>query len=195
MHAAGFDNQSHATLNANLLSESTSVAGSFLSNDDDTRTSLGEVYVETLLTPVTSARVLRRSGRAGFRESAVPRQRTGDAFVRPGGSCLPGRFRTARSSRSRRRTWSIASYRIRSLQVPVSVRGVLPTRRRSRFPLQNWPGKRGAADEERFGLQWRAVDQQGGREAIRSAVFRVDTAAARVARIGRFGRRGVARTD
>ena len=41
-------------------------------------------------------------------------------------------------------------------------------------------GEAGATDEERFGLQWRAVNQQGGREAIRSAVFRVDTTAARV---------------
>nr|WP_161501299.1 SdrD B-like domain-containing protein [Rhodopirellula sp. SM50] len=167
---AGFSMHTHGTIPTDLFTSESNIQGSFLQQDDDNQASLGEVIVETLLTPVTSlavtqetvvvdpdARIYRLNGDAEISfesEERIFLDEFNRVFsVRPSGV----EYRVAVEDQIDHADWIMADPNQFSRRV-VSLSSGL-----------------GLADEQPFTLQWRSLNQHGGREAIRSATFIIDT--------------------
>ena len=168
---AGFNRHTHGSISTNLFGEEDNIQGSFLSSDEDNTASVGEVLVETFLTPVTALELSEPAivvnPAARFTASAPMRKsRSRPRIVsswtrsladwRDGSVCGVSR----RSGGSRTERVAQRSIRIRSAEASAT------------SPI-NW----GLGNEERFTLEWRSINQHGGKEAIRSAKFVIDTAA------------------
>ncbi|QDV81438.1 Serine-aspartate repeat-containing protein D precursor [Stieleria magnilauensis] len=167
---AGFSRHTHGTIPTDLFTSESNIQGSFLQQDDDNQASLGEVIVETLLTPVTSlavteetvvvdpdARIYRLNGDAEISfesEEKIFLDEFNRVFsVRPSGV----EYRVAAEDQIDHADWILVDPNQFSRRA-VSLSSGL-----------------GIADEQPFTLQWRSLNQHGGREAIRSATFIIDT--------------------
>lgn len=167
---AGFSRHTHGSIPTDVYNTETNIQGSFLDHDDDNEASLGEVIVETLLTPVTSvavteetvvvdadARTYRLNNASEI--SFVPESRTfEDDFGRELHVYASAvEYRVGVEGEIDSATW------VEVDPDQFSRRAVAMT------------NELGIADEQPFTLQWRSMNQHGGREAIRTATFIVDT--------------------
>ncbi|MEM6688880.1 MAG: SdrD B-like domain-containing protein, partial [Planctomycetota bacterium] len=168
---AGFSRHTHGSITTDPFGIETNIQGSFLDGDDDNAASVGEVLVETFLTPVTAleisqptivvnpnARLYRIGPNAEL--SFAPEDRE---FM-------------DLASRVFHVTADAVEYRLdRTGSEPTEWQQINhETFQRS---VNDITATLGLSDQERFTIEWRSINQQGGREAIRSANFIIDSSA------------------
>ncbi len=165
---AGFTRHTHGSITLDLPGLENNIQGSFLSNDDDNSASVGEVLIETFLTPVTSLQIFEPTSVVDPEARLYAIAPEAEIAFEPADREFEDMF-----GRQFRVTADEVEYRITVVDSePTPWRTVNPnTFRRS---IADIADQLGVGGEERFTLQWRSINQQGGKEAIRSAEFVID---------------------
>lgn len=165
---AGFARHTHGSITLDLAGLENNIQGSFLSNDDDNSASVGEVLIETFLTPVTSLQIFEPTTVVDSEARLYAIAPEAEIAFEPAEREFEDMF-----GRQFRVTANEVEYRISMVgSEPTPWRSVNPnTFRRS---IADITDQLGFGGEGRFTLQWRSINQQGGREAIRSAEFVID---------------------